>query len=234
MSFTDPRLEVKRHTKQIPWTYRELDSLQREIQTGILSGESGRLLLSEVAPVITLGRRTQPGDILGTPEYFNQHQVEIYPTDRGGLATYHGPGQWLLFPVESLEKLTGDPRGVKKAVESLLEVACEVGRQYDSSAHIRTGCEQGVWTTRGKFAAVGVHIGGGVLLHGVSVNGFRTPTSFVGLRPCGLDAPVDYLLGEASEAEFVRLGELLAGEMLKRMDFALRSRTPLNQTQNLL
>lgn len=213
-SLTSPvPVEVRRHTHAEPWTYAMLDQRQREIAERARAGGPGALLLSEVAPVITKGRRAPATDLTLPPELLARQGIELLTVDRGGLATYHGPGQWVLFAVDRLERLTGDRKGVRKAVHALLAIALEVGRKYDSTAAIREGAELGVWTRRGKFAAVGVHVQQGVLLHGLSVNGFRTPQSFVGLRPCGLDAPVDFLLGTKGEgdddARFADLGEEL-------------------------
>ena len=203
--------------------YAELDARQREIAAGARAGAPGRLLLAEVRPVITRGRRAPGATPLLVPEAQLASQgIEVYPTDRGGFDTWHGPGQWVLFPVDRLEALSGDSRGVRKTVEALLDAALEVGRHYDSSAHARDGAETGVWTSRGKFAAVGVHVEQGVLLHGIALNAARTPTSFVGLRPCGLDAPVDYLLegpgrpGPTPEG-FTALGERLISAVLSRL-----------------
>ena len=203
--------------------YAELDARQRAIAEAARAGAPGRLLLTEVLPVITRGRRAPGMTPLLLPEAQLAAQgIEVYPTDRGGFDTWHGPGQWVLFPVDRLEALSGDSRGVRKTVEALLDAALEVGRQYDSSAEVREGAETGVWTRRGKFAAVGVHVEQGVLLHGMAVNAVRSPTSFVGLRPCGLDAPVDYLLegpgrpGASPEA-FTALGERLAKAVLSRL-----------------
>ncbi len=193
-----------------------LDQRQREIAARARAGGPGALLISEVAPVITLGRRTQPDDLLFSSEELAQQGVETLQVDRGGLATSHGPGQWVLFAVDRLERLTGDPRGVRRAVEALLGIALRVGKRYAPDAEIREGPQMGVWTSRGKFASVGVHIEKGVLLHGLSVNGFKAPTSFSGLRPCGLDAPIDYLLEPtvgtadgAKDRDFLILGDRL-------------------------
>jgi lipoate-protein ligase B len=210
-------IEVRRHSKESPWTYTMLDARQREIAKRVLAGGSGALLLSEVAPVITVGRRAAPTDLLIPKELLTRAGVEVVPTDRGGLATWHGPGQWVLFAVDSLERLTGDRRGVRKAVDALLGVALEVGKAYDSSAEIRSGAEMGVWTRKGKFAALGVHIDHGVLLHGLSINGFKTETSFMGLRPCGLDLPVDYLIHERIKdhpSEFEDFGRKILDQAL--------------------
>jgi lipoate-protein ligase B len=101
-----------------------------------------------------------------------------------------------------------------------------VGRKYEPGAEIREGAQLGVWTPRGKFAAVGIKIKQGVVQHGLSINGWRTPGSFVGLRPCGLDLPVDYLLSSAESGalsgsdEFDNLGqEIIAAAQARLTKF---------------
>jgi lipoate-protein ligase B len=219
MSFNciKPRVEVRRHSAANPWTYSLLDAYQRRIAGEIRSGGSGRLLISEVAPVITLGRRAGNSEIFEPLEALEARGTEIVKVDRGGLATYHGPGQWVVFLVESLEVLTGDRRGVRTAVEGLLETALEVAEHFKpGQVEIKTGLETGVWSRAGKLASVGVHIEKGVLLHGLSINGYRTAESFRGIRPCGLDAPVDFLLAEPDDREFTNLVKLIQTSVFSR------------------
>lgn len=167
-------------------------------------------MLSELAPVITWGRRTQiQRDLLFSPQDYQERGIEIYPVDRGGLATFHGPGQWVLFPVDTLENLTGDPRGVRKVIEALLQLALRVGLSFNSSAHIREGSELGVWTLRGKFASVGLQIDRRVVLHGLSLNGYQTALSFQGVLPCGAKTPLDFLLKTPDQDKFQYLGNLI-------------------------
>jgi lipoate-protein ligase B len=212
-SFTKPQytIERRRHSESNPWTYSDLNLRQREIAAQVRLSEKGAILLSELAPVITVGRRSPKSDLLLTRENLGKIGIDLLEVNRGGLATYHGAGQWVMFWVESLERLTGDRKGVRKAVEILLDLALEVGLRYRPQARIRSGAELGVWSPQGKFAAVGIQIEQGVLLHGLSLNGFKTPQSFQGLRPCGLDLPVDYLLEmpEKFDEEFERLGNEL-------------------------
>lgn len=208
-------IEFRRHLSPAPWTYSELDQRQRAIAARLASGSPdarGALLLSEVAPVVTLGRRAVEAEELAFGQaWLAARGVEVLRTDRGGLATYHGPGQWVLFAVDRLQTLTGDARGVRRAVEGLLEVARRAASAAGVSAvEIRSGAQLGVWTPRGKLASVGVKVERGILLHGLALNGFRTPLSFLGTRPCGLDAPVDFVFPEPDEAGFSRLGEILA------------------------
>jgi lipoyl(octanoyl) transferase len=193
-------VEIRRHLKPGEWTYELLNQRQKEIAERVRSGGSGALLLSEIAPVITVGRRTPESDLLFSESVLKEMGISRFRTERGGFATYHGPGQWVLFVVDSLERLTGDSRGVRKAVDRLLEVARLAAENAGVKVECRSGTELGLWSSRGKVAALGIQIEQGVLLYGLSMNGYRTPQSFQGLRPCGLNAPVDFLLS-ATENE---------------------------------
>ncbi len=204
--------ETRRHSEKSAWTYEKLDLRQRELAASLDQTQCGTALLSEVAPVITLGRKAVPEDLFYSPEIYQAQGIQIYQTDRGGKATYHGYGQWVLFVIEKLEKITGDPMGVRKATLFLLDIALKVGSRYKKDCHIRLKDETGVWSSEGKFASLGVKISRGVMLHGLCLNGYKTPQSFFGIRPCGLDAPLSFLLDRPDEAGFLQLGhEILEG-----------------------
>lgn len=218
MSFSS--IEVHRHSASSPWTYQQLDERQRSIRDEVLAGGKGKILFSEVAPVITLGRGRVEEDLLLPRAEYARKGVEIYETSRGGRATYHGPGQWVVFVVDSLERLTGDRRGVRKLVDGLFSVALEICREKFPRAEIREDCEAGVWSEPGaggtKLAALGVRIDRGVVQHGFSLNIYETPTSFVGIHPCGLSLPVGYL--ESNEGAFL--------EWRERVERSLRGKFP--------
>lgn len=187
-----------------PWTYSKLDEFQRQIALRVLAGGRGALICSEVSPVVTLGKRACAEDLLLPEEILKKKGVELYRCDRGGRATYHGPGQWVIFLVDTLERLTGDSRGVRKAVDFLTELALDLCHVYDPEAQIHTGDRLGIWSRRGaKLASIGVQVKDRVLLHGIAINYFRTPESFFGIKPCGLDAQPDFLfeLGELGTEE---------------------------------
>jgi len=214
-----PFVEVRRHSAENPWTYELLDAYQRTLAvaleaSSIDGGTSGRILVSELAPVITLGRRECSQDLMLPKNELLSRGISTFQTDRGGRATYHGPGQWVLFVVDRLDRMTGDRRGVRKAVEGLLETGRTVGERFlGSQVHLKDGAATGIWTDQGKLASVGVHIQRGVLLHGMALNAFRTSQSFLGLRPCGLDAQVDFLFSEPDEERFMSVPELLVAEL---------------------
>jgi len=223
MSFSS--IEIHRHSVSNPWTYQKLDERQRAIRDEVLVGGKGMVLFSEVAPVITLGRGRVGEDLLLRHEEYSRMGVEIYETSRGGRATYHGTGQWVVFLVDSLERVTGDRRGVRKLVDGLFSVALEICRAKFPRAEIREDCEAGVWSEPGvggaKLAALGVRIDRGVVQHGFSLNIFQTPTSFMGINPCGLAAPVGYLeSADLSDAErersFLAWRERIEEALLRR------------------
>ncbi|MBU6374514.1 MAG: hypothetical protein KGQ59_00820 [Bdellovibrionales bacterium] len=213
-----PVVEVRRHFSHAPWTYESLDLYQRQIADRLLAQPNslGRVLISELAPVITLGRRPCGQDVLLSPSELQALGLSLYQTDRGGRATYHGPGQWVIFVVDRLDRMTGDRRGVRRVVEGLLAVAQSIGERFlGSDVHLRDGDEAGVWTSQGKLASVGVQVHEGILLHGLALNGYRTEQSFRGLRPCGLDVQADFLFRTPSEDEFLRIPALVSEELVR-------------------
>lgn len=218
-STNSSRIEIRRHSAEHPWTYELLDRYQRGIAEAVRLGRDGRAILSEVASVVTLGKRETADDLLVPTSELRERGIQIYRTDRGGRATYHGPGQWVAFAVESLEKLTGDPRGVRKAAEAWLRVALEVCRVYVPAAEVREGAEAGIWDRTGgearKLAAMGLKVEKGVLLHGISINVFETAESFYGIRPCGLEARPGFLVGRRDERVFSEVGSALSQMILR-------------------
>ena len=216
------QFEVRRHSLEAPWRYSDLDRRQRECFQEIQkNGSQAYVLISEVAPVITLGRRATHTDLTLPLAQLSQRNIEVYETDRGGLATYHGPGQWVVFVVGTLERLTGDRHGVRAAVEKLLSVGVSVLSEFAVPAEVREGAETGIWVQGKKIGSVGVRVDAGVLLHGLSLNIFSTPESFVGLRPCGLDAPVGFL------KDFVTEQTLEASDLMEHSKSAIERSIPL-------
>jgi len=173
-----------------------LDARQRVVAERVRAGAAGAILFSEVAPVITAGSRTPEADFIASGDELRGRGVDLYHTDRGGLATYHGPGMWLVFAVDSLERMTGDRRGVRAAVEGLLACAVMVCREFGVDAWPGEGARSGLWCPGGKLASLGIRIEKGIVLHGFALNVFRTPGSFYGIRPCGMEASAIAYLAE--------------------------------------
>lgn len=206
---TDFRIEIRRHTQGEPWTYAQADQLQKKIRDEILNDkrQQGVMLFSEFAPVITLGKRRTSEDLLLSRKEYAAHGIEIIEIDRGGRATYHGPGQWTAFVIDTLEHLTGDRKGVRKVSCALLEALQAVAREKFPHAEIREDEEVGVWSSHersaGKLGAVGIQIQNGILQHGIALNIFSTPQSFFGIHPCGISsARADFLENSPDDRAF--------------------------------
>lgn len=153
------------------------------------------LLLLEHPPVITLGRRGSLSDVYVSEEQLRARGIAIERTTRGGLVTYHGPGQLVGYPIVSLrQRGLSVPCYVRALEESIIGVLAGFG----VSAHLDDG-HIGVWTDRGKIAAIGVAQRRGVTLHGFAVNLQPDLGHFALINPCGVGAlgvtSADALLG---------------------------------------
>ena len=92
--------------------YEESRELQRRLAGARQRGEiADVLLLLEHPPVYTRGRRSQPAELPMGVEWYEAQGIEVRDTDRGGLVTYHGPGQLVAYPIVDLAPFGGDDTG---------------------------------------------------------------------------------------------------------------------------
>ena len=144
------------------------------------------LLLCQHAPVITIGRRKVLGasHVRSSVEELRRAGIALRETDRGGDATYHGPGQLVAYPVVSLR---GAGLGARAYVEGLERFASEALRGLGIDARGGYKGREGVWVGDAKIAAVGVKISSGVSSHGVAFNVDPDLRHFEHIIPCGLE-----------------------------------------------
>ena len=140
------------------------------------------LLLLEHPPVITLGRRASLEDVFLSEDALSDIGIAVHRTTRGGLVTYHGPGQLVGYPIVKLRArgLTV-PCYVRALENGIIAALREIGIEaclHDD--HI------GVWTNHGKIAAIGVAQRHGVSLHGFAVNLQPNLAHFALINPCGI------------------------------------------------
>ena len=149
--------------------------LQRSLATRRARGEvPDVLILLEHDHVITLGRKT-------SPENLRPQGVPVFEVERGGDATYHGPGQLVGYPVVMLED-----HDVRRHVRSIEEALIRAVRSFDIPGERLDG-HPGVWVRGKKLASVGVAVTNWVTYHGFALN-VNTELSYFNLiRPCGLD-----------------------------------------------
>lgn len=171
------------------------------------------LLLLEHPHVYTIGRRGSADDVLWDTEMLRGRGVEVVETDRGGMVTYHGPGQLVGYPIIGLGAGADLVRYLRRLEESIVATLGAFG--------VEAGCDPqntGVWVGRAKIAAIGVRVTRGVTKHGFALNVSTDLSYFSGIVPCGItdrgvtslaievgSAPPVRALAESFEREFARV-----------------------------
>ena len=134
--------------------------------------------------MFTVGKRSTTHNLLTPAAALAALGAEVHATERGGDATFHGPGQLLLYPVLALRPLGV---GARAYVEGLEDVLCAVAARHGVAARGRLPGAPGVWVDgQRKLAAVGVRISGGVTTHGAALNVCTRLDWFKHIVPCGL------------------------------------------------
>jgi lipoyl(octanoyl) transferase len=140
------------------------------------------LLLLEHPPTITLGRRGMEADIFATPAALTSAGIVVRSTNRGGLVTYHGPGQPVGYLIARLATFAGNAPAL---VHGLEEAIIRTLGDFTISA-FRYPQHRGVFTEQGKIAAVGLGVRRGITMHGFALNRAPNLGHFALINPCGL------------------------------------------------
>jgi lipoyl(octanoyl) transferase len=141
------------------------------------------LLLLEHPPVYTRGRRSRPGELGFGEAWYRDRGIDIVDVDRGGLLTYHGPGQLVGYPIMRVTDLMGYVEAMERAIVTAL--------RDEGLEGARGGSERGrefigVWTDTRKVASIGVHRAHEVTTHGFAVNVDNDLRPFEWVVACGL------------------------------------------------
>ena len=126
--------------------YGEALDLQRDLASRRARGEiPDTLILVEHDHVITLGRKT-------TPANFRPQNIPVFQVERGGDATYHGPGQLVGYPIIKLED-----HDVRRHVRSMEEALIRTVHGYGIDGERLDG-HPGIWVKGRKIATIGVAV----------------------------------------------------------------------------
>ena len=174
-------------------TWEKAYALQERLVEQRLAGEiADTILLLEHEPVITIGRTPDRSSLL-------QAEASGFPvieTNRGGQATYHGPGQLVGYLVLDLAQHGRDLHDYLRRIEEALILTCQ---QYQVHASRRDGLT-GVWVAQRKLASIGVGVRKWISMHGFALN--VEPESLRGFQPivpCGIqDVTMTCLSQEAA------------------------------------
>jgi len=141
------------------------------------------VLFVEHEPVYTFGLRFRPESFRHghDPDHPTYCGVPARRVFRGGDATYHGPGQLVVYPILRLDRagpsLARLVRGYQAVVGGVLD---ELGIAWTTRPDA-----VGVWTDRGKIASIGLGLRRGVTRNGFTLNVAVDPRPFDRIVPCG-------------------------------------------------
>ncbi len=168
----------------VDWGHREYADALAEMRRLVRARRDGRLddtlILVEHPAVVTVGVEGDDGAAAGSG-------LPVVAVERGGKATYHGPGQQVAYPIVDLEARARDVRRFVRDVEGLV---VDTVAPFGVSAGPVPG-RPGVWVDgRRKIASVGIAVDHWVTLHGVALNVDPDLRAFDRFHPCGFDGSV--------------------------------------------
>jgi lipoyl(octanoyl) transferase len=166
-----------------------------------------QLLLLEHEPVYTIGRTPDRSSLLGSTHL--PHPV--FSINRGGQATYHGPGQLMGYPIIDLRRCGQDLHTYLRWLEQLL---IDLLARYDIAAQRRESLT-GVWVENRKIASIGVGVRHWITMHGFALNVCGDLSPFDHIVPCGINnVAITSMEKETKKsltvASVARVGEKLA------------------------
>ena len=218
-SFSSAELKKVKFPKIEDWgliPYKKALEKQKLYMEEVFHGHRQEtLIFCHHPPVVTLGRGTKKEDVFSW-------QGEKFKINRGGRATYHGPGQLIMYPIidlngqspsfinkkirkrdlheymRFLEKsliLTLRNYGVKAQGYSLQEQQNENYKQFRAT---------GVWVNSKKLASIGIGAKKWITHHGIAINLFKDKEAFQGIKPCGFDSDKMIFLEELTKQRIKR------------------------------
>lgn len=164
--------------------YRSAHELQTDLVERRRHDQLDRdlFLITEHPAVFTLGRRGGREHLLVSDDFLAARGIGLVPAERGGVITYHGPGQLVLYPILDLRRarLTAG-----EYVSCLEEVMLRLARDWGVTAE-RDSRNRGIWVGGRKLGSVGIAIRHGISFHGLALNVNPSLEPFTWINPCGL------------------------------------------------
>ncbi len=159
-------------------TFEAALALQERLVGQVQSGESDEtLILLEHEPVYTIGRTRDRSSLREALPH------AVFETNRGGQATYHGPGQLTGYPILDLNNRGRDLHLYLRFLEEYL---IRFSGEFGVTAQRREGLT-GVWVGERKLASLGVGVRKWISMHGFAINILaKSTTAFSSITPCGL------------------------------------------------
>lgn len=158
---------------------------QRQIFSAVKQKELAHaLIICQHLPVITLGRSSGEDELKVSYEELKRRNIDLYRVERGGRATYHGPGQITIYPICNLKKLKKDLSWYLRTLEEAVMLWLGSQGVFPERKLGHTG----VWVQNRKICSIGIAVKNWISFHGLSViikaeelEGFSL------IKPCGQD-----------------------------------------------
>jgi lipoyl(octanoyl) transferase len=178
--------------------YQEsIEAMARWVAERQAGAEPDRLFLLSHPEVITYGKLTPPADLPSSDV------IPTVPVDRGGHATYHGPGQLIGYLVMDLRQKSGPADVIRWLENGLIAAMASLG--FDTIRRDTPKGESslvGVWTPQhAKLVSIGMRIRGGVTSHGFALNINPDLTVFDRFTACSLPGVEMTSLQRIAEAQ---------------------------------
>jgi len=177
-----PGTDSHRQGERITQTdYLPVWQAMRDFTEARQPGTPDELWLTEHAPIYTLGQTGRYEHIL------ENGSITVVTTDRGGQATYHGPGQVVAYCLIDLQRRGMFVKNYVTRLESaLMDTLTQLGMV---NACFQPGAP-GVYVAQpdgalAKVAALGIKVRRGCTYHGVALNVAMDLNPFLGINPCG-------------------------------------------------
>lgn len=182
------------------------------------------ILFCSHPPVVTLGRSTQTKDLMGW-------KGQTVSVSRGGRATYHGPGQKVIYPILDLRKEDRNqmrPKDIMSYLETFEQAVLGALQEMDlKDIHLKEDVSfdeqgrkllnRGLWVGNKKVVAFGIAVRKWVTYHGCAINIEKEEGSFSGIQPCGYGANAVGYLQDFIDTQDINIDEVLKRHLTKRL-----------------
>ncbi len=178
--------------KSKTWLCVELETMDYrnawDLQTRLVDARKKRIidrniiLLLEHPSVFTLGRRGGMDDLTVSHDLLEKSGIPVVQVERGGVITFHGPGQLVMYPIVDLNAAR---MRVVDYVERLEEIMIRSVADSGITAE-RHQLNRGIWVGNKKLGSIGIAIRRGICFHGMSLNVNIAMKHFGWMNSCGL------------------------------------------------
>jgi len=184
--------------------------LQTEVRERVIAGADDECLLLEHDPVVTLGKR---GGVVDRSA-LERLATPVIATERGGFATWHGPGQLVAYPIVDTRRLGF---GVRDLVTRLGEVMIGIAEGFGVRGVVYDLERPGVYLDGKKLGSIGLHLTHGVSMHGLAINVCNGLEGFGAIDPCSLQIQVTTIALASGRPASVEQAVELAEPLLHRL-----------------